>query len=103
AILALGDSSYERFCEAGKRLDRRFEALEAQRIQPRVDCDIDYEQTATEWSASVLERLSSERSAQSATPALALAAAPAAVADPAAGAQVDKTRPAYVPVLENLV
>ncbi|WP_417317174.1 assimilatory sulfite reductase (NADPH) flavoprotein subunit [Emcibacter sp.] len=57
AVLGLGDSSYEFFCEAGKRLDQRFETLGAKRLSPRVDCDIDYEKPAEEWSVSVLETL----------------------------------------------
>ena len=32
AVLALGDSTYERYCEAGKRIDRRLEELGAQRL-----------------------------------------------------------------------
>src|SRR3546814_1431869 len=33
AVLALGDSTYEFYCEAGKRLDRRFEKLGAERLR----------------------------------------------------------------------
>ncbi|PQA89686.1 assimilatory sulfite reductase (NADPH) flavoprotein subunit [Hyphococcus luteus] len=54
AVLALGDSSYEYFCEAGKRLDRRFEELGASRLADRIDCDIDYEEPFEEWRKSVL-------------------------------------------------
>ncbi|CAG4892294.1 assimilatory sulfite reductase (NADPH) flavoprotein subunit [Paraburkholderia gardini] len=49
AVLALGDSTYEHYCEAGKRLDRRLEELGAQRLKPRVDCDIDYDEAASAW------------------------------------------------------
>src|SRR3546814_3019217 len=35
AVLALGDSTYEFYCEAGKRLDRRFEKLGAERRAAR--------------------------------------------------------------------
>lgn len=54
AVLALGDSAYEHFCEAGKRLDRRFDELGAQRLHARVDCDIDYDEPALAWSIAVL-------------------------------------------------
>ncbi|MGV6876650.1 assimilatory sulfite reductase (NADPH) flavoprotein subunit [Pseudochelatococcus sp. B33] len=54
AVLALGDSTYEHFCEAGKRLDRRFEELGGVRVRPRVDCDVDYDEAAAAWSADIV-------------------------------------------------
>jgi len=60
AVLALGDSSYEYFCEAGKRLDRRLGELGARRLLDRADCDIDYEDAAAAWTSAVLECLPSE-------------------------------------------
>lgn len=57
SVLALGDSAYEFFCGAGRRLDERFEELGAIRLLPRVDCDIDYEEPSAEWSEAVLEQL----------------------------------------------
>ncbi|MGH8261694.1 MAG: flavodoxin domain-containing protein, partial [Steroidobacteraceae bacterium] len=46
SVLALGDSSYEKFCEAGRQFDARFEALGAQRLHPREECDVDFEASA---------------------------------------------------------
>jgi sulfite reductase (NADPH) flavoprotein alpha-component len=57
AVLALGDSSYVNFCEVGRRIDARLEALGGERIAPRVDCDLDYEAPAAAWSGSALEEL----------------------------------------------
>lgn len=58
AVLALGDSSYEFYCEAGKRIDRRLEELGAERLAPRVDCDIDFEAAADAWVGALIGQLS---------------------------------------------
>jgi sulfite reductase (NADPH) flavoprotein alpha-component len=58
-VLALGDSSYEHFCAAGKKIDERLEQLGARRIHPRTDCDTDYEATAKDWMQGVLSSLKS--------------------------------------------
>ena len=49
SVLALGDSSYERFCETGRQFDTRLTALGATRLAPRVDCDVDFEEPAQQW------------------------------------------------------
>ncbi|MEM9708888.1 MAG: sulfite reductase flavoprotein subunit alpha [Pseudomonadota bacterium] len=48
-VLALGDTSYEFFCQAGKLIDTRLEQLGAKRFADRLDCDIDYEEPAAAW------------------------------------------------------
>ncbi|MFZ2529222.1 MAG: sulfite reductase subunit alpha [Rhodococcus sp. (in: high G+C Gram-positive bacteria)] len=54
AVLALGDTGYDGFCEAGKLIDMRLEQLGAQRIVARVDCDVDFEDVAAAWIAETL-------------------------------------------------
>lgn len=57
AVLALGDSSYEKFCETGRQFDARLEALGAARLQARADCDVDFDAAANEWIESVVKTL----------------------------------------------
>jgi len=71
AVLSLGDTSYVHFCEAGKVLDRRFEELGAERIAERVDCDVDYEDAAEDWIASLADMLAADAPAQAAEAATA--------------------------------
>jgi sulfite reductase (NADPH) flavoprotein alpha-component len=48
-VLALGDTGYDGFCQAGKLIDTRLEQLGAHRLASRLDCDIDYEDAASAW------------------------------------------------------
>jgi len=57
SVLALGDTNYETFCEAGKQFDERLAALGARRIHPRVDCDVDFEAPFQSWIEGVLPAL----------------------------------------------
>lgn len=54
AVLAIGDTGYDGFCQAGKFIDMRLEQLGAKRLADRIDCDIDYEEPSQQWlSASM--------------------------------------------------
>jgi sulfite reductase (NADPH) flavoprotein alpha-component len=55
-VLALGDSSYENFCQTGREFDAQLEAAGAKRLAPLVECDVDYEAPAAAWSAQLAER-----------------------------------------------
>ncbi|WP_400245041.1 assimilatory sulfite reductase (NADPH) flavoprotein subunit [Niallia sp. JL1B1071] len=57
SVLALGDSSYEFFCETGKQFDERLEELGGTRLYPRVDCDLDFDEPASEWFEGVVSGL----------------------------------------------
>jgi len=52
AVLAIGDTGYDGFCQAGKFIDMRLEQLGAKRVCDRIDCDIDYEEPSNAWIAS---------------------------------------------------
>ncbi len=48
-VLALGDSSYPLFCQAGEDVDQRLNKLGAQRLIPMKKCDTDFEADAHSW------------------------------------------------------
>ena len=94
SVLALGDSSYEFFCQTGKEFDQRLEELGGKRISPRVDCDLDYDEPAAEWLEGVLKGLN-EAGGGSAAPA-----PPAA--SQTGESSYSRTNPFRAEVLENL-
>ncbi|QAY77269.1 assimilatory sulfite reductase (NADPH) flavoprotein subunit [Sphingosinicella sp. BN140058] len=100
SVLALGDSTYERYCEAGKRVDARLEELGATRIGDRVDCDIDYDEPAAAWSQAVIDRLAADL-VQSAT-ALPGIAVPSAIPTGSGTPVFDKKNPFAATVIENI-
>ncbi len=57
SVLALGDSSYAKFCEIGRRLDARMSALGAQPLSARAEADVDIETVAAPWRQSLIESL----------------------------------------------
>ena len=57
AVLGLGDLSYKAFCKMGKDFDRRLEELGAERLHPRADCDVDFEEAVAAWTDGVLAAL----------------------------------------------
>ena len=79
AVLALGDTSYPNYCQAGKDFDAVLEKLGATRLAERVDCDLDFQAASEAWRtqvAGVVQQLA------------AASAAPAAGAAPSASSSV---------------
>jgi len=54
SVLALGDTSYDLFCQAGINWDQRLEKLGAKRLYDRVDCDVDFDEAAESWISNVI-------------------------------------------------
>ncbi|MUT66972.1 assimilatory sulfite reductase (NADPH) flavoprotein subunit [Paenibacillus sp. NEAU-GSW1] len=100
SVLALGDTSYEFFCKTGQDFDKRLEELGAQRIVDRVDCDVDFEEAASAWIASVANALSAAAAATP-TAASATAAAPA-TAEASIESEYSRSNPFKAEVLDNL-
>ncbi|EKS1843201.1 NADPH-dependent assimilatory sulfite reductase flavoprotein subunit [Cronobacter muytjensii] len=57
AVFGLGDTSYERFCQAGKDFDTRLAELGGERLLDRVDADVEYQTAAQEWRQRVVDVL----------------------------------------------
>lgn len=68
-VLALGDTSYDQFCQAGKLIDTRLEQLGATRLVDRVDCDVDFEEPATNWIETSIPEAGPANGATPTTPA----------------------------------
>ena len=54
AVLALGDTAFEFFCESGKEWDLIIEQKGGIRTNERIDCDTDYDDYAEEWIETTL-------------------------------------------------
>ena len=54
AVLALGDTAFEFFCESGKEWDSIIEEKGGTRMNERIDCDTDYDDYAEEWIEQTL-------------------------------------------------
>jgi len=96
AVLALGDSTYEFYCEAGKRLDKRLAELGASRLTDRIDCDVDEGSAAKAWGAKTVELFA----AGSVAPAASAVRQVVAVSSMAV---FDQDNPALVPIVENIL
>lgn len=49
SVCALGDTSYEKFCQTGKDIDSKLQNLGAHRVAARQDCDVDFEENFCGW------------------------------------------------------
>ena len=64
AVLGLGDTSYEFFCQTAKDFDKRLQDLGATRITDRVDCDVDYDADVAAWFDTITHQVKDELSAK---------------------------------------
>ncbi|OSI08443.1 sulfite reductase flavoprotein, alpha-component [Neisseria animaloris] len=66
AVLGLGDSSYPKFCQAGKDFDAKLAELGATRLSALGECDLDFQTAANAWVETVSAKVA-ELCAQAAT------------------------------------
>lgn len=76
SVCALGDTSYDKFCQTGKEFDTQLEKLGAERVADRVDCDVDFDDAYATWKDALFTALGT---AEAAAPAFEFAAAASAV------------------------
>jgi sulfite reductase (NADPH) flavoprotein alpha-component len=112
SVLAFGDSSYDQFCGHGRKLDARLEALGAQRMFPRADCEPDYQEQAQVWLAGVKECLAAATVAQPQKEAVAIPrgesfvnARPSPASSPSQPTKqiFDKKHPLLAPLIGNIL
>lgn len=61
SVLALGDESYEYFCQTGKDFDAKLLELGSERLADRQDCDLDFDDLAEKWMNKNIEILNQSR------------------------------------------
>ena len=54
AVIALGDTAFEFFCESGKEWDEILHKKGGKRVVERIDCDVDYEDYVQKWILNTL-------------------------------------------------
>ncbi|MBB1367945.1 assimilatory sulfite reductase (NADPH) flavoprotein subunit [Pseudoalteromonas sp. SR44-5] len=64
AVIGLGDSSYEFFCQTAKDFEQRLNKLGAETIYQRADLDVDYDDEAASWISGALDAFEPDLKAQ---------------------------------------
>lgn len=77
SVMALGDTSYDGYCKAGKDIDARLAALGATRTADRLDCDVEYEDAAATWLESTVPAIAAVDGGTAAVAAPEVATKPA--------------------------
>ena len=96
AVLAVGDRNYDQFCGHGRNLDARLEALGAQRLLARTDCDAGFQATADAWLERIVARIKEDDAALHAVPA------DGAIPEVLPGCAPTKARPASSRLVKNV-
>lgn len=92
AVIGLGDSSYEFFCQTAKDFEERFNKLGAETIFQRADLDVDYDDEAAKWIDGALDAFEPDLKAQQQASSGQVVAMPFGAATPAAS-QYTKQNP----------
>jgi len=99
AVLGLGDSSYEFFCQTGKDFEQQLNKLGSTALVERVDCDLDYETQVEQWISDLNEKALSLIGDELVQKSGAASAQPQSVV--AAEKHVSKSNPYTASILAN--
>lgn len=61
SVCALGDSSYQNFCQAGKDIDMKLKALGAKPYADLVTCDLAFNSKAETWASNLINKFQSRK------------------------------------------
>jgi sulfite reductase (NADPH) flavoprotein alpha-component len=103
SVFALGDRHYEQFCKFGADLDDRIASLGAQRLMPRMECDVDVEEPFACWKSELitgLDRLTNGNKPPAPVSPLSVAVS-APEPKPASGARYSREKPFHAPLKER--
>ncbi|HEY1804462.1 MAG TPA: flavodoxin domain-containing protein [Terracidiphilus sp.] len=105
AVLALGDRSYEHFCQFGRNLDEKLHSLGAYRLCPRMDCDVDFDASFADWKSALMIAIAEAGTARPKA-AAPEAGGPGTFANPAAPITTDalkhsRENPFLAPILDK--
>ncbi|MFT5904487.1 MAG: sulfite reductase (NADPH) flavoprotein alpha-component [Cryomorphaceae bacterium] len=93
SVCALGDTSYDKYCQTGIDIDNQLEKLGGKRIVDRVDCDVDFDDAFATWEKNIWENLGASATAATAAPLIS--------AEPTIA--FDKKNPYPAEILENVL
>ncbi|MBT6692470.1 MAG: assimilatory sulfite reductase (NADPH) flavoprotein subunit [Porticoccaceae bacterium] len=71
AVLGLGDSSYEFFCQTAKDFESALSGLGSEPLIERLDCDVDYQQETLNWITQLVGAIAELQPPVSSAPVLA--------------------------------
>ncbi|MBU2428495.1 MAG: flavodoxin domain-containing protein, partial [Gammaproteobacteria bacterium] len=81
AVLGLGDSSYEFFCQTAVDFDNKLATLGAKRLHPAALLDVDYDSEAATWQQQALAQFAPRLTAANSAPSAQVIAWPGATDD----------------------
>ena len=102
AVLALGDTAYVNFCQTGREIDARLEALGATRVHDRQDLDLDFQKQAAAWTDKAIEVLAPADAGPTTVVHVDFKAAPAAEDDEEPRFTAESPAEAEITALINL-